>query len=84
MLLDTSLLNTQQYEVRIEGKGVSRGKEYRPLHLDVVAIEKGAFWSLSTTVANFTYCNISLTIQLKISHLFTHRWMIKQFNWTFR
>ena len=25
-----------------------------PLHLGVVAIEKGAFWSPSTTVANFT------------------------------
>ena len=25
------------------------------LHLSVVAIEKGAFWSPSTTVANFTY-----------------------------
>ena len=30
--------------------------EYRPpLHLDVVAIEKGAFNSPSTKVANFTY-----------------------------
>ena len=26
-----------------------------PLRLNVVAIEKGAFWSPSTTVANFTY-----------------------------
>ena len=26
-----------------------------PLHPDVVAIEKRAFWSPSTTVANFTY-----------------------------
>ena len=26
-----------------------------PLHLGVVAIEKGAFWSPSTKVANFTY-----------------------------
>ena len=25
------------------------------LHLSVVAIEKGAIWSLSTAVANFTY-----------------------------
>ena len=39
MVLDTSLLNTQQYKVRIEG---------------VVAIEKGAFKSPSTTLANFT------------------------------
>ena len=55
MVLDTSLLNTQQYKVLIEGK-VEQGKEWRPLrHLGVVAIEKGAFWSPSTTVANFTY-----------------------------
>ena len=26
-----------------------------PLHLSVVAIEKGAFWSPLTKVANFTY-----------------------------
>ena len=32
------------------------GKELRPpLHFCVVAIEKGAFWLLSTTVTNFTY-----------------------------
>ena len=32
------------------------GKEQRPpIHLRVVAIEKGAFGSCSTTVANFTY-----------------------------
>ena len=31
-------------------------KESRPpQHLGVVAIEKGTFWSPSTTVANFTY-----------------------------
>ena len=38
MLLDTSLLNIQQYTVR----------------LGVVAIEKGALLALSTTVAKFT------------------------------
>ena len=42
MVLDTSLLNTQY---------VSRVKWSNP---GVVAIEKGAFWSLSTTVAIFT------------------------------
>ena len=35
------------------GKGVAP-----PLHLGVVAIEKGAFWSPSTTVANFTYFRV--------------------------
>ena len=55
MVLDTSLINTQQYKVRIEGKVEQsrQGKEYRPpLHFSIVAIEKGAFGSPSTTVAN--------------------------------
>ena len=54
MVLDTSLLNTQQYKVRVEGK-VEQSRERssaHPLHLGVVAIKKGAFWSPSTTVAN--------------------------------
>ena len=57
MVLDTSLISTQQYKVRIEGKVKQfweRGSAL-PLHLGVVAIEKGAFWSPSTKVANFTY-----------------------------
>ena len=45
MVLDTSFLNTQQYKVRIAGKVERAGIE---------AIEKGVFWSLSTTVTNFT------------------------------
>ena len=46
MVLDTSLLNTQQYKVHIEGK-VEQSRERSSalsLHLSVVAIEKGAFW----------------------------------------
>ena len=36
----------------------TKPKEYHPpLHFRVVAIEKGAFWSPSTTVANFTLHN---------------------------
>ena len=56
MVLGASLLNTQRYKVRIKGKsGAIQGKELRPpLHLGVEAIEKGAFWSPSTTVANIT------------------------------
>ena len=50
MVLDTSLLNTQQYKVRIKGK-VEQSWERR---CSVVSIEKGAFWSPLTTVANFT------------------------------
>ena len=56
IVLDSSLLNTQQYKVRTKGKvGTIQGKElHPPLHLCVVATEKGAFWTPSTTVANFT------------------------------
>ena len=57
MVLDTSLLNTQHYKVRIKGNsGAFLGKELcPPLHLGVVAIEKGAFGSPLTTVANLLY-----------------------------
>ena len=44
MVLDTSLLNTQQYKVRIKGK-VEQSRERSgafPQHLGVVAIETGA------------------------------------------
>ena len=57
MVLDTSLLSTQHYKVRIKGK-VEQSWERSSalnLHLGVVAIEKGAFRSPSTTVANFTF-----------------------------
>ena len=56
MVLDTSLLNTQQYKVKFKGKvEQSRERSSAPLHHGVVAIEKGAFGSLPTTVANFTF-----------------------------
>ena len=57
MVLDTSLLNTQQYKVRIKGK-VEQSREMSstfPLYLGVVAIEKGAFWTPSPAVTNFTF-----------------------------
>ena len=51
-VLHTSFLNTQHYKVCIKGKvEQSRGRKST---LDVVAIEKGALESPSTTVANFT------------------------------
>ena len=43
MVLDASLINTQHYQVRIKGK-VEQSRERSsapPLHLGVVAIEKG-------------------------------------------
>ena len=52
MVLDTSLLNTQQYKVRIKGK-VEQSRE-RSSTLPDTLVEKGAFGSPSTTVANFT------------------------------
>ena len=57
MVLDTSLLNTQQCKVCIKGKvEKSRERSCAPLHLGVVAIEKRTFWSPTTIVANFPYC----------------------------
>ena len=53
MLLNASLLNTQYYKVRIQGKVVKSGE--RSSHICVVAIEKGAIVSFSTKVANFTF-----------------------------
>ena len=43
MVLVTSLLNTQQYISRVKWSNPGKG---------VVAVEKGAFWLPSTTVAN--------------------------------
>ena len=60
MVLDATLLNTQTFKVGIKGK-VEQFRERSsavPLHLGVVAIEKGAFWSPSTKVTNFTYGKI--------------------------
>ena len=52
MVLDTFLLNPQKYEVHIKGKVE---QSWERIHLRVVAIEKGAFGSALTMVANFTY-----------------------------
>ena len=51
MVLDASLLNIQQYKVGIKGK-VEQSRERSSA--SIVAIEKGAFGSPSTNVANFT------------------------------
>ena len=55
MVLDTSLLNTQQYKVCIKGKVEQSWERSCALHHGVVAIEKGAFWLPSTMVTNFTF-----------------------------
>ena len=55
MVLDAALLNTQNYKVRIKSK-VEQSKEWSSaLPYNVIAIEKGAFGSPSTEVANFVY-----------------------------
>ena len=53
MALDTSLLNTQQYKVQINGKVEQSRERSSARPLGVIAIEKEAFWLPSTTVANF-------------------------------
>ena len=54
MVLDTSFLNTQQYKVCIKVKWSNPGKGVAPSPTPgVVAIEKGAFLSPSTTIANY-------------------------------
>ena len=63
MVLDAALLYTQPYKVGIKGK-VEQSRERSstlPLHLGVVAIEKGAFGSPSTKVTNFTYLYFNIT-----------------------
>ena len=54
MALNNFLLNTQQYQVRFKDKAIQGKGQRPPLQAGVVAIEKGNFWSPSTTVATFT------------------------------
>ena len=55
-VLDAALFSTQNYKVRIKGK-VEQSREWSSIlpYISVVAIEKGAFRSPSTKVANFIY-----------------------------
>ena len=56
MVLDAALFNRQHYKAQIKGSAEILGKEeHSSLHLAVVAIEKGAFGSHSTTVTNFIF-----------------------------
>ena len=60
MVLDSALLNTQHFKVRIKGKMEQPWKfsSTLPLHPRVVAPEKRAVGSPSTKVTDFTYwCN---------------------------
>ena len=76
MVRDTSLLNTQQYKVLSRVKLSNLGKGVAPsLHLGVVAIEKGAFWSPSTMATNLLYmCVCVYVLLLDSSSSFKHVW----------
>ena len=68
MVLDATLLNTQHYKVWIKGK-VKQFKKRSctlPLHLGVVAIEKGVFMLPSIIVTNFIYLLIYVYIYTSI------------------
>ena len=68
MVLDTSLLNTQHYKVGIKGKvEQSRERSSAPLHYGVEGLEKGAFGSPSTTVANNNFVMINAVVSNNIS-----------------
>ena len=57
MILDTSMLKTMHYKIRIKGK-VKQSRQRSSalnIHLSEEAIEKRVFESPSTTVANFTH-----------------------------
>ena len=69
MVLDATLINTQHYKVDIRSKvEQSRESSALPLHLGVVAIEKGTFGSSSTKVANFSLYSLNAK-----QFYFTHR-----------
>ena len=74
MVHDISLRNTQQYKVCIKVEvEQSRERSNAPLHLGVVAIEKGAFGSPSTAVANFIYLYTYLcNYKCNFVYLFLH------------
>ena len=66
MVLDASLFNSLYYKAQIKSSGAIHGKNlHSPLHLSVVANEKGALGLPLTTVANFTYFTLSISIILK-------------------
>ena len=64
MVLPTSLLNTQHYKIRIKGK-VELSKERSSAH-PYIAIEKGDFWSSSTTVTPPPTTTTTTTIYIYI------------------
>ena len=72
MVLDTSLLYTQQYKVRIKGKVEQSWVRSSALHLGVVAIEKGSL----LVALNYSHQLLLLTMYTKFQYLKT-----KYFHW---
>ena len=59
IVLNDTFLNTKHHKVWIKSMWKNPGKGVVPSPTpNVVAIEKGVFWSPSTLVANFTYIYI--------------------------
>ena len=81
MVLDASLLNTQHYKIWIKSKvEQSRERNSPPTHTHTpwcCSYRKGAFWSLLTKVANFTYIFIVMPFLLvtELNSLLQH-WAI--------
>ena len=73
MALDTSLLNNIRYVSRVKWSNPGKGV-VPPLHLSVVAIEKGAFWSPSTMVAGFTFLLLLVLNRNTWNHLVVCKW----------
>ena len=69
MVLDTSLLNTQQYKIHIKSKVEQpRERSSAPPYLNVVAIEKGAFGvalDYSYQLTTFFNLNVNDIFELK-------------------
>ena len=68
MVLNTSLLNTQHYKIRIQGK-VDQSQERNSALPYTSVIEKEAFGSPSTEVANFTYSKAKYSQNISITFL---------------
>ena len=67
IVLDAALLSTQHYKVRVKGKVEQFWeRSSTPLHLRVVAIEKGALGLPLTKVTNFTFTYTSQISKIKL------------------
>ena len=75
MVLDTYLFNTLYYKVYIKGKvEQAREKSSAPLHIGVVAIEMGAYWSPSTKGRQLCFYYLYLSYNIKTELLGLKCW----------